>query len=131
MIDVDATIRSYIAGVPAASAIFDRRIYAARNLPSGYLPEHGPVCLFAVRGGGQAFSSAVFEPSVQVRIYAATEAQAREAAGKLYDAINDTKSRQIIYARMEDGTLPTMLSEPMTDWPYILMYFKFFIQNEV
>ncbi len=130
MIDIHAKIRAYLASLPGVTAAFGGRIYASRTLPAGYKPEQGPACLFAIRGGGQDFSSKLLTPSVQFRIYAVTEAEVIKATTALYDAINDTQSRGICYARLEDGTLPQMLSEPVMEWPYMLMYIKFHIQNE-
>ena len=130
MVDIEAAIRAYLAGLQGVTAAFGKRIYASRLLPSGYKPEQGPACLFAVRGGGMDFSSKLFSPSVQFRIYAQDEVKTREVAGKLFDAINDTKARGIIYARMEDGTIPTLMTEPDSNWPYILIFFKFFLTNE-
>jgi len=129
MIDVESTVRAHLATLDKVRARFGQRIYAGRYLPSGYKPGDGPAALFTVRGGGQDYSSKVFEPSLQFRIYAETESMCRQAAGELYDALNDTQARKIIYMRMEDGTIPTLLSEPGSDWPYVLMYFKFHVGN--
>jgi hypothetical protein len=130
MIDSAALIQAHIRSIPEMTAIFGRRIYSARNLPAGYQPTQGPACLYAIRGGAQDFSSKLFVVSVQFRLYADTEANACSAAGGLYSAINDTQARQICYARMEDGTFPQLLSEPVSNWPYILTYYKFFLQNK-
>jgi hypothetical protein len=129
MIDTESVVRAWLASIAGVTAKFGTRVYAGRYLPAGYLPSQGPGLLFAVRGGGQDYSSKVLNPSMQFRIYAETEGEARKAAQALYDAINDQQARQVCYARMEAGTMPTLLSEPGTDWPYILMYFKFQIQN--
>jgi hypothetical protein len=129
MIDVKAIIRAWIASLPELTSAFGKRVYAGRYLPSGYLPGQGPACLFAPRSGEQDFSSHLFAPSIQFRVYAETEAKAEEASRLLYDALNDQQYRQISYARMEDGTFPQLLSEPGSDWPYVLLYFKFHVQN--
>lgn len=129
MTDWDAVIREYLAGLTNVSAVLGARVYSGSYLPPGYSPASGPALLFSPRGGGQDFSSHVLSPSIQMRVYAETEAAARAAARAIYDCANDTKSRKIIYARMEDGTFPQLLREPGSDWPYILMFFKFHIQN--
>lgn len=129
MINISATIRAYLALNAQVSAVFGQRIYAARSLPAGYTPERGPGLLVSVRGGGQAFHSQLYLPSMQMRIYARTESEASAAAVQLYEAINDTQSREFAYVRMEEGTLPTLLNEPGTNWPYVLCYFTFQVRN--
>lgn len=125
MIDIDAKIRALLVSKPAITAIFGNRVYAARSLPVGYMPDQGPALLFNVRGGGQEYSSQAYAPSVQIRVYAATEGAARQASRAVYDAINDVQARGFAYIRMESGTLPTLLDEPVTNWPYVLSYYTF------
>jgi len=129
MIDIEATIREYLAEQTEISATFGKRIYAARSLPAGYTPDRGPGLLLNVRGGGQAFHSNLYTPSVQMRIYGKTEADVRAAANQLYEAINDTQSREFAYVRMQEGTLPSLLNEPGTNWPYVLCYYTFQVRN--
>ena len=129
MIDVESTFRAHLTSLSGVTAVFGQRFFSGRYLPSGYSPSQGPAALFMVRGGGQDYSSHLFSPSIQVRVYADTESNARHAAQTLYDGINDTQARLIPYARLEDGTMPTLLSEPGSDWPYILMFFKVNIHN--
>jgi hypothetical protein len=127
MIDVDAAIKAYLSSKAGIIAVFGARIYAARFLPAGYQPVQGPACLFLPRGGSQDYSSQVAIPSVQFRIYAASEGLVRTAAAAIYDGVNDTKGLGIAWARMDDGTFPVMLTEPDTNWPYMLMYIVFFV----
>ncbi len=129
MTDVEAVIRSWLATLEGVTAQFGKRIYSGRYLPSGYKPAEGPALLFAVRGGRQDYSSKVLEPSIQFRVYGETDAKARRASQELYDAINDRQARQICYCRMEEGTMPVLMTEPGSDWPYVLMYFKIQVQN--
>jgi len=129
MIDIEANIRALLSTLPKITAVFGARVYAARSLPPGYRPEAGPGLLFTIRGGGQEFHSQFYRPSIQCRVYAANEAQARNASGKLYDALNDTQARGFAWIRMEDGTLPVLLNEPATGWPYVLSFFSFQVQN--
>jgi hypothetical protein len=134
MVDIDATIRAHLASLPALQAAFSGpgpgiRIFASRNLPAGYSPEKGPALLFSMRGGGQDFSSKLHVSSVQFRAYGADELTARSADRALYDAINDTQARGIAYIRLDDGTLPVLLNEPETGWPYMLSYYRFHIHN--
>lgn len=129
MVDVEAVVRENLAGLAGVRAVFGSRIYAGVNLPAGYKPQDGVALLLAMRGGSQDFSSKLFSVSIQVRVYAESEAQARQAAKHLYDELNDSKARRVCYARMESGTMPVLLLEPETNWPYVLMFFRIFIQN--
>jgi len=130
MIDVEAVVRSWLITIDKLTAEFGTRIYAGRYLPSGYKTADGPALLFAVRGGRQDYSSKILESSMQFRVYGETEGEARKASQAVYDGINDQQARGICYARMEEGTMPVLMTEPGSDWPYVLMYFKFFIQND-
>ena len=130
MIDVDAVIRTYLSSKAGIVSVFGTRIYAARFLPATYTPALGPACLFLPRGGSQDYSSQVVTPSIQFRIYAATEKSVRTAASAIYDGVNDTKGRGVAYARLDDSTLPVMLTEPDTNWPYMLMYIVFHIVKQ-
>jgi len=129
MTDVEAVVRAWLISLAEITAAFGKRVYSGRYLPSKYTPDLGAAVLFMMRGGGQDYSSKVLQPSVQFRIYGSTEGVARKASQALYDGINDQQARQICYARMEEGTIPVLLTEPGSDWPYVLMYFKFHIQN--
>ena len=129
MIDVEATLRDYMAKSSSLSAAFGTRIYAGGYLPAGYEVKTGPAILFTLRGGSQDYTSKIFTTSIQMKMYAETESAARKAAQAVYEFWNDTQKRSIPYARLEDGTLPTLLSEPVSRWPYILAYFRICVHN--
>lgn len=129
MVDIDAVIRTHLVSQSNITAVFGKRIYMARMLPPGYRVEHGPALLGMVRGGSQGFHSQLFYQSVQFRIYAKDEAACRGAFIALYDALNDTVARGIAYIRQDDGTSHVLLTEPETNWPYILCYFRFQLHN--
>lgn len=129
MIDVEAVVRENLASLAGVRAVFGSRIYAGANLPAGYKPRDGAALLLAMRGGSQDFSSKLFSVSIQVRVYAESEAVARQAARELYDDLNDSKARRLCYARLESGTMPTLLLEPDANWPYVLMFFRLLLHN--
>ena len=130
MVDIDAVIRAWLGTLAGITSAFGNRIYAGRLLPPGYKPEQGKALLFAARSGQQDFSSKIMTPSMQFRIYGATEKDVREGMKDLYDAINDQKYQKIVYCRMEDGTGPVLLTEPGTNWPYILIFFRMHVRND-
>lgn len=129
MIDVEAEVRKLLGTLAGVTAAFGTRVYFGRSLPPGYRVEQGAALLGMLRGGGQEYHSKLWRASVQFRCYAASESAARAAARALYDDLNDTQARGMAYIRMEDGTLPTLLNEPGTNWPYVLSYFVFQAQD--
>jgi hypothetical protein len=130
MTNVESVIRAYLASVSAITALVGTRIYASQNLPAGYKVSIGPAILLAPRGGGQDYSSKVLTPSVQFRCYAATETLARQVSSALYAALNDHAGGGFKYARLDEGTYPTLLSEPDTNWPYMLSFYQFSMANQ-
>jgi hypothetical protein len=129
MVDVEAVIRKRVADLPAMQAVFGNRVYAGRRLPNGYNPTQGAAALLAVRGGGLSYSSKLISVSVQFRVYAETEAKAKKATMKLFDAVNDTQWPQVKFARMEAGTVPTILTEPETDWAFGVLFVRVWVEN--
>lgn len=127
MTDVESIVRAYLASVTAVTTLVSIRIYASQNLPPGYSVSNGPAILFGPRGGGQDYSSKMLTPSMQFRCYAATEKLARQVSNALYDALNDHSGSGIKYSRMEEGTYPTLLTEPEINWPYVISYFKIYV----
>ena len=111
-----------MASFPAISAVCGARVYAGRRLPAGYNVTDGPAVLMATRGGTAQFHSQVWRASLTMRVYAESESLARSTAGLVHDAINDTQSQTLVYVRLEDGTLPMLLSDAETGWPFVLMY---------
>jgi hypothetical protein len=122
MVDPLAEVRAFVAAY--ASSTFGVRVYAGANLPTGYTPKRGAALLLTVRGGEQDYSSQVWRVSVQARCYAETDAQAMAASTALYEAINDAQGGRVMFSRMEDGTLPTPLTEPGPGWPYVLSFYQ-------
>ena len=127
MIDPEKTLRAYLAA--RLTGTFGSRVYAGRNLPDGYKISDGPAVLFATRSGMQEFHSQTWWASMTLRIYAATEAAARSAAEDVFEEINDQQDGKLIYMRMEDGTLPTLLRETDTNWPFVLMYVRIYVRE--
>jgi hypothetical protein len=127
MIDVLATIRSYLAAQPPLTDLVSDRIYGSEHLPAGYQPNDGPAIVFNVRGGGQEYSSKVFSASLQFRSYAVNWVKAWEVSGALYDVFNDVSDYLIMSSYME--TLPTVLTEPDTGWDYTLSFYFAVLRN--
>lgn len=127
MIDSDAVVVAVLSHDANLAHLAGTRIYASADLPPGYTPEQGPAILLSARGGVQDFSSKVLTPSYQFRLYAATEAQARAMSDALYHALNDESGATFKWARLE--TLPVLLRDDVTGWPYALAFYQFWIGN--
>lgn len=124
MNDPLVVVRRFLLAQAELQALFGQRIYAARNLPSGYEPKNGAALVINNRGGNQHFSSEVHTLSLQCRVYAATESLAQDLCWKIYEVCNDRTSREIVYMRMEDGTMPQIINEPVVGWPIGLIFFR-------
>ena len=131
MRDALAVARAWLSTIPEVSAIAGARVWAGRYLADGYKPEQGPALLIGLRGGQQDYSNQVLTPSLQLRFYGATEADASRLQRATHDAINDRRSpaNHILFCRLEDGTYPTLLEEPGSKWPYYLAYYRLFIME--
>lgn len=126
MVDIEKTIRDYLL----TTTVYDltgERVYAHTSLPAGYKPSDGAALLFAVRGGGQDYTSQVYAASVQFQAYAETAADCRALDRRLYERLNDAKSGAILSARLEQ--LGQLLAEPQTEWPFVLSYYQIMVRN--
>lgn len=130
MIDVLEEIRDFIKTKPAITAYTEDRIYAGRNVPPpGYEPANGQAIAFRVRGGLPQYDDAVLGVSVQVKIYGETEVEANELYRVFYDQMHNSAGSVVRYAMCEQ--IGSTLSEPDTEWIFVLTYFGFVIRMEV
>lgn len=121
MIDTEATVRAYLAARPAISAVASTRVYMDTALPAGYRIEDGPALLGGQRGGLQDFSSHIIRSSFQFRSYGQTAAKARELDRALFDALNDGRTKDIRYARMD--VAGQLVREPQTGWNVVISFY--------
>ena len=125
MIDTSEALRDYLLTVPALAAA---RFYAERDTPPpNYKPADGWAFCFKRRGGGQHYEGVILEPSYQFKCYGATELAANQAYRALYDALDGMAEYLLQAAEME--TQGQTLYEPKTNWPYVLVFFKFSVLN--
>jgi len=127
MFDPDRLLREYLAA--KTSGTFGSRVYAGIDLPDGYDVKDGAAVLFSLRGGVQAYHNQLWRCSITMRVYANREADARSAAAEVIEQVNDQREGKLIFMRLEEGTLPVLLREPKTNWPYVLMYVGMFIRE--
>lgn len=127
MVDVEAVLTEYLLDQAGLTVLTGQRIHASLYLPKGYEPSQGPALIFNIRAGSQDYSSAVFQPSIQFRAYAKTQAEAKAVDRALYDVLNDKDCYPIKMARLE--VMGQLLEEPDTRWPYVLSFYRLFVGN--
>ena len=136
-------VRAYLVTLSDITDITgtSRRLRAGQNLHPGYKPSDGSCLLFNVRSGSQDYTSGWLMPSIQFRSYGEFSQSERPDEGEaaaialdqaLHEAVNDTTYEigEIAYFRMEDGTFPTLLTEPGSEWPYVLSFYRVHIRND-
>ncbi len=143
MRDALSTVRAYLVTLADITDIIGtgKRLVYGRDLPAGYKPSDGSALLFNIRSGGQDYTSGMLMPSIQFRSYGKFDQNERPVLGDaaawdldqaLYNAVNDTsyEDGHIARFRMEDGTFPVLLTEPGSEWPYVLSYYRVHIRND-
>lgn len=66
MIDMDGVLLRFLTGQPSLLGLVGERIYPGAQLPTGTDVSSLPALLVARRGGGQDYSSHVFDSSYQI-----------------------------------------------------------------
>jgi hypothetical protein len=125
--DVAAAIRTCLVAKTGLAGVFGSRIYAQRSTPPvAYQPSQGAAICLLIRGGQPNYSGALIEPSVQFKVYGASEAVAGAAYNALFDACHDKAGNGIVrWSRSE--VLGQPLTEPDSGWPFVLAFFKFWV----
>jgi hypothetical protein len=129
MIDAPKALRDALLSVAAVSAEFGTRIYPeSPTPPNGYKPSIGTCLCFKARGGQpHPHTDAVLRPSVQFKLYGATEIDAQRAYRVLFDALRTLKTTSVMGAEAE--TLGTTLREPDTGWVFVLAFYRLTLAN--
>lgn len=129
MIDLDETIRDYLASIPMIAALTGGKVYAGTSLPIGYQPSLGPAILLAARGGRPDYLQVLLRPSIQLRAYAATLLQARDLDRAIYDGVHDKAGHRGFVKWARCDVLGQALEAPETGWPFVLSYYTFTLAN--
>ena len=129
MIDAGDAIRDHLVANAALYALVGVRVYAERDVPPpGYKPAaSGPCVCVKVRGGLPHPSDALLEPSVQVKCYGADETEANQVYRALYGALHNGGSGVVRWGQCE--VLGQTLTERDTGWPFVLSFYKLWIDN--
>lgn len=123
MIDIEATVRTYLLSVPGVTALTGTRIYAGRDVPPvGYQPSDGGAICFKVRGGSLNYPAVHADSSLQFKCYGASEVAAAGVYRALVDALQDARTNTILSSQLE--ILGQHLEEPETQWRFVLAFFQ-------
>lgn len=134
MIDPHAALLAFLEADGALTALTGNRVYAGvSEPPEGYKPSTGGAVCFRARGGGQDESGHMQSVSFQFKcyggggnVYAQTLA-ASTLAKTLHEALNYRQSGTVMGAQAETQAQP--LTEPVTGWPYQLVFYRVQMRN--
>jgi len=133
MIDVHATIRTFLLADVDLAALVNTRVFAGRDVPPpGTNPGDGPCLTFKVRGGaggyrGRDYEDALVLPSVQFKSYARSELEAYTVYRTLVDALHNGHGASILHA--EEAGVGQPLEEPDTEWRFVLSFFDVMVRS--
>ena len=130
MASVDETkaVLDYLQAQSAITALTSTRLWADVDEPSpSYKPNDGVGICFKVRGGIDLDPNVLMSPSLQFKIYGASEATCRQAARVLHDNFDERANKDILTVYRE--TMPVTLQEPETDWIYCLVFYKVMVRS--
>lgn len=126
MIDAAKVVYDYLAADPYLHNAIGFRLWAEVNAPpatANYKPSLGAAIAFKSAGGGIEASDTVLRSRWQFKVYGPDAYIIRTAYLALVDALHDTKGRGGIATSLLD--VPgTMLSEPDTEWLFMLVFFE-------
>lgn len=131
MIDVGAVLTPLLAADAAIAAQVGSRVWGGLDAPVvGYTPSVGAAIVFRVRGGSLTGEqrSVLVEPSVQFKIYGATDL----VADATYRALADFFARSPLPWPLRAAVAESLgmpLNEPDLDWPFILTYYRLVFAN--
>lgn len=128
MVDLHAIVRAYLLTDATLVGLIGSRLYAGRDVPPvGYKPDDGACITFKVRGGGPDYDDALLNPSVQLKCYAESEAEAWALYRALYDHLHNAHTASILHA--ESDALGQLLEEPDTKWIFVLTFFTVMVKQ--
>lgn len=130
MIDALLVVRRHILSYNNLATLFTGGIVSGPDLPEGYSVLRGPSLVINTRGGNLGYHNDTLQASLQLRIFAETFDLSIRSAGDLFDAINDSRGLGIKWLRLEEGTIPTSLTDPLTGWPFVMMFFSAVLFDE-
>lgn len=133
--DAPKLVRDFLVAQASLTALVGTRIYAeTATPPEGYTPvDSGAAIAFRMRGGIDDYSDALQYASFQFKCYGtganiwAQIVSARSVARALHNVLQNGQSASWRGARRE--VLPQVLEEPVTGWPYALVFYQISVAN--
>lgn len=127
MIDLPAKILAFLQANAPLVALTSTRLWAEADFPpAGYTPDDGAGIAFKIRGGRPDYTP-MHWPSVQFKIYGATEVAANACYRALYDALHEQGGADVRWGQVE--VYGQTLREPDTDWIFVLAAFTLLIRS--
>lgn len=131
MIDPHAIVEGFLA---VQTDLVGVLLYTGEDVPPpGYSPGDSGDCItFKVRGGDSDYEDALLRPSMQFKCYGASGGVPTTAASyalyrTLHDVLHGARSAEILHCERE--TLGQPLREPDTEWPFVLVHFRFLLRQ--
>jgi len=123
-VDIEATIRAFLADAPRIKALCDKRVYAALNLelPEGYDTVKGPALVVSIRGGGASPHAPLINPMLYVRSYGADPHTAWALDRALVASLHTKKFGPVKMALLSATGQLTAETEPR--WPYVFSTYR-------
>lgn len=131
MIDVAATLSTLLLADAGLAALVGTRIWGGTDVPiRGYTPADGAAVVFRRRGGTTLGEqrTALVAPSIQFKIYGATDLAADAAYRALFDFLDTSPLPWPLRAATAES-LGVPLEEPVTGWPFILTFYQLTFAN--
>lgn len=123
-VDLEATIRAFVANAPRVKALCDKRVYAALNLelPEGYDVVKGPALIISIRGGGANAHAPLINPMLYARSYGADPRTAWALDRALVASLHTKKFGPVKMALLSASGQLTAETEPR--WPYVFSTYR-------
>jgi len=123
-VDVEATVRAFLANAPRVKALVNKRVYAALNLelPEGYDVAQGPALVISLRGGGANAHAPLINPMLYARSFGADPRTAWALDRALVASLHIKKFGPVKMALLSATGQLSAETEPR--WPYVFSTYR-------
>ena len=127
-VDENKAVTDFLLADSSITDSFGSRIWGGRDVPPPtYKPADGPGLCLKSRGGLDDYTDVVMHPSMQIKVYGATEAVANASYRLLHQRLQNARSADILWARRE--VTGQLLREPDTEWVFVLVFYKVMLRD--
>jgi len=123
-VDVEATVRAFLANAPRVKALVNKRVHAALNLelPEGYDVAQGPALIISLRGGGANAHAPLINPMLYARSFGADPRTAWALDRALVASLHTKKFGPVKMALLSATGQLSAETEPR--WPYVFSTYR-------